>query len=712
MIAKLSLSAKFGLISLLGCALLGVTVGTAAVIQSLSASQRAAESRLSAIANERATALESYLQSIEADLLTTAHHSGTIEAIDAFSSAWNDLSRPEQTLQRLYITDNPHPTGQKENLDYASDRSRYSQVHAQYHPWFREFLRARGYYDIFLFDMDGNLIYTVFKELDYATNLTSGEYADTDLGNAFRAARNAPADSISFFDFEPYAPSHGAPASFISTPVHAENGVQVGVLVFQMPIDRLNSVMGSDTGLMETGDAYATGSDNLVRTQPRFAEEGAILTASINDRVADVITRETSGVMQGRGLGEEQELIAFERLVFQDVSWSILVTQSTNEAFAPARNLAISIIIIAALVTIAISAASVWGARRVARPLVDIAETTEAIGNGALDTRVPHLNAQDEVGELAKAVEAFRASTALRAEVEADREREVQERQSRQERVEILINGFQRTIAGIASTVSEAAANFTETSRSLTSMASASTEKARNAEQNSLAATENVQSVATATEEMSATVQEIGRQAADSSNRSVEAEGLANRSVEDVNQLAAAAKKIGEVVNIIKDIAEQTNLLALNATIEAARAGEAGKGFAIVASEVKQLASQTETATGQIADQIMSIQDATGSTAASIDEVAGQIGSLSEIAASIAGAVEEQTAATQEITQSIASAAHGTRTATGDVVSVARAIEESSASATAVASSADELSGLAEMLEREVKVFLDGVRAA
>jgi methyl-accepting chemotaxis protein len=122
------------------------------------------------------------------------------------------------TLQRLYIDDNPNPTGSKENLDFAPDGSVYSTIHAQFHPWFRQFLRERGYYDIFLFDTDGNLVYTVFEELDYATNLNTGQWRDSDLGNAFRAAVQTGAGSdLHFFDFQSYAPSHGAPAAFVST---------------------------------------------------------------------------------------------------------------------------------------------------------------------------------------------------------------------------------------------------------------------------------------------------------------------------------------------------------------------------------------------------------------------------------------------------------------------------------------------------------------
>lgn len=712
MLKRIGLSWKFGLVSLAGCVVLGLAIGSAAVFQSSLAAREAAENRLTAIAGERSNALTAYLDTIEVDLLTTAHHFGTVDAVVDFSEAWEQLNRPMADLQRLYIEGNPHPTGQKENLDAANDESRYSQLHAQYHPWFREFLRARGYYDIFLFNMQGDLVYTVFKELDYATNLLTGEYQNSDLGNAFRAARNAPAGSVSFFDFEPYAPSHGAPASFISTPIHNEAGIQVGVLVFQMPIDRLNGVMGNEDGLMDTGDAYAVGGDALVRTQPRFEEDGAILSQSMSADFISSIGNRSEGIARGLGFTSEREIAAFRTIEFKGVTWQVIVTQAVSEAFESASALAFAIALIAVFVTLSVAGLAVWLARHVAKPIVEIADVTLAIGEGELETKVPHQEGQDEVGSLARAVEAFRQSASMRSQMERERVQEEERKQERRERLEVLINGFQGTIAGIADTVSSSATEFLATSDALTDMASSSAEKARNAESNSNNATSNVEAVATAAEEMSATVQEIGRQAMVSSDRSAEAKQVADDTVSEVHALADAARRVGEVVNIIQGIAEQTNLLALNATIEAARAGEAGRGFAIVAAEVKQLASQTEQATGQISTQISSIQDASKSSSGAMEQVAGQIATLSEIATSIASAVEEQSAATQEISQNVITAARGTRSASSDVSEVTRAIEESSASASQVSSAARELSRLAELLDSEVKVFLDGVRAA
>ena len=159
----------------------------------------------------------------------------------------------------------------------------------------------------------------------------------------------------------------------------------------------------------------------------------------------------------------------------------------------------------------------------------------------------------------------------------------------------------------------------------------------------------NVQTVAAATEELSASIGEIGQQATRSSQITTKATNKAQRTDITANGLARFAEKIGEVVKLIQQIASQTNLLALNATIEAARAGEHGKGFAVVASEVKALANQTGKATEEIAAQIQSIQGATQEVVTAIRAIGTTIGEVSEIASVIAAAVEEQGAATHEM---------------------------------------------------------------
>ncbi|MFQ5535732.1 MAG: cache domain-containing protein [Sphingomonadales bacterium] len=164
----------------------------------------------------------------------------------------------------------------------AGDGSRYSAVHARHHPWFHQIQQTREYYDIFLFNAEGDLIYTVFKELDYATNFSSGEWAETDLGQVFRDAVAQPREGFQTFqDFEPYAPSNDAPASFIATPVLDADGQLLGVVAFQMPIGRINRLMGNRAGMGETGEAYLVGPDFLMRSDSRFSEKSTILVRKV-----------------------------------------------------------------------------------------------------------------------------------------------------------------------------------------------------------------------------------------------------------------------------------------------------------------------------------------------------------------------------------------------------------------------------------------------
>ena len=713
MFNRLNLSLKFGLISMAGCLSLGIALGVAASIQGGNAAREATEQRLSAIALERENALVDYMEQIGDDLRTTATNPNTVTALADFHDGFDALNgAPAQRLQQLYIEDNPNPTGQKENLDQAPDGSRYSQAHGRHHPWFRQLLRARGYYDIFLFDGDGNLVYTVFKELDYATNLNTGPYRDTDLGNAFRAAMAGGDSETHFFDFQPYAPSHGAPASFIATPVLDASGARVGALVFQMPIDRLNHVMGSETGLLETGDAYAFGADGLMRTAPRFGSADSILTDAVPSGLLDAAATGEALFARMRGFHDEDSYLFLAPTDVAGVRWNLVVSQSVDEALAASRQTQLISFLLTAGLTVLIGLAGLFMANRIAQPIRRITDITARIGDGDLDQDVPSQSAGDEVGELARTVETFRLALVEKRELDTHQADIDASNAKRQEKLEVLISGFQRTIAGIAETVSNSATEFTATANALTQMSSTTTHQAQSASHSAASATGNVESVAAATEEMTATVAEIGRRAAQSTSAAATAEQEANRTVSEVQDLSRAAQRIGDVIALIQQIAEQTNLLALNATIEAARAGEAGKGFAIVAQEVKQLASQTDAATGEIAEQIHSIQAATETSANAINSVAGAIGDLNEIATSIAGAVEEQTAATREIAGNIQTAASSTRSVSNDISDVARAIEDASASATQVLGASEELSGLAEMLDREVNVFLNGVRAA
>jgi methyl-accepting chemotaxis protein len=222
----------------------------------------------------------------------------------------------------------------------------------------------------------------------------------------------------------------------------------------------------------------------------------------------------------------------------------------------------------------------------------------------------------------------------------------------------------------------------------------------------------NIQSVASATEELSASVGEIGRRVHESNKIAEAAVVQAQQTDERIGKLSRAAQQIGDVVKLITAIAEQTNLLALNATIEAARAGDAGRGFAVVASEVKSLASQTAKATDEISNHIAGMQQATEESVAAIKEIGTTIGQISTISSSIAGAVEQQGAATHEIARNVQNVAAGTQEAAANILKVDRGATETGSASEQVLSSARSLSGESARLRAELDRFMANIRAA
>jgi methyl-accepting chemotaxis protein len=211
----------------------------------------------------------------------------------------------------------------------------------------------------------------------------------------------------------------------------------------------------------------------------------------------------------------------------------------------------------------------------------------------------------------------------------------------------------------------------------------------------------SIQTVASAAEEMTASIREIAKNAENAATVATTAVKVAGDAKGTVANLGESSAEIGQVIKVITSIAQQTNLLALNATIEAARAGEAGKGFAVVANEVKELAKETARATEDIGQKIEAIQNDTRGAVDAIGEIGDIIDNINEIQTTIASAVEEQTATTNEIARSVTEAAGGANGIASDVTEVAdaatstqRGAEESLQSASSLASMATELKRL------------------
>ena len=598
-----------------------VSVGVVAVsltgafsyFSSSKALQQEVEVKLTAVVGDRQIALSSWLKNVEVDLSLQAKNPIIRQALMAFMSGWDGLKENQkEKLQKHYITDNPNKTGEKDKLDAAKDGSKYSISHAQYHPYIRSFLHERNYYDIFLFDPKGNLVYSVFKELDYATNLVTGEWAKSDLGKAFRAARDKPkAGSKTFFDFKPYGPSHGAPASFISTPLLDMFGGLQGVLVFQLPTGKLNVLMQKKVGLGETGESYVVGSDYLMRSDSRFSKQPTSLKKKIDTKQVRLALKGKSGLLTGIDADGAKVIATYKPISFFGTNWAIIAEQTTAEATASIISMRNKLLIGSGLGIVLIGLIGFLTGRGIAGPIAQMTNAMGQLAKGDNSVNIPGMDRTDEIGEMAVAVKSFREAAIQKIADEEQKAGEQRERDGQRSRMDNVTAQFSTNVQGMIETVASASAELEATAQSMSGISEQTSNQAAQAASASEQTSSNVQSVASATEEMTSTIGEISQQVAQASDASRQAVTEVGNTSEQMGALAQTANKIGEVVELISGIAEQTNLLALNATIESARAGEAGKGFAVVAGEVKQLASQTAKATSEISQQISDIQIAT-----------------------------------------------------------------------------------------------------
>jgi|GEM_PF-4615032 len=363
-------------------------------------------------------------------------------------------------------------------------------------------------------------------------------------------------------------------------------------------------------------------------------------------------------------------------------------------------------------VCLVLLAVSIWFAsHKISTPLVNMVDAMEQLSQGDLEVSVPE-NQKDEIGSMASALLVFKESLIetkrMAEELDMERERIAAEQQEARNK---LANEFESNVGEVVTTVATSSSQLQSTARNMNEIASSNQERAGNATQAATNATTNVHTVASAAEELSNSINEIARQVAESSTMASQAAAQAGTTNDTMKELAEAANKIGQVINLITDIAEQTNLLALNATIEAARAGEAGKGFAVVASEVKNLANQTASATDEIASHIKTIQATTDNAVEAIDEVSTMIDHMNEVSSAIAAAVEEQGAATQEIATNVESAAHSTQDASSDMEEVTRSAKRNGEVSMEVLSAAEGMSAQSDILRTEVDKFLEQVRA-
>ncbi len=379
-------------------------------------------------------------------------------------------------------------------------------------------------------------------------------------------------------------------------------------------------------------------------------------------------------------------------------------------------------------------------ANSITTPLLGIQQNMQETSKGNLEGKILYTDFGSEIGMMANNILGFQEAAIHQKELEEDaraadilsreqqkkteaekqkqqqeaiaRERqEMEQREKRSEQMEALIKDFDTNISSALQGMSATSGQLISSSDRMSGIAEQTGANSTAAAAAAEESTTNINTVAAASEEMTASVGEISRQLAQSTEITMRAVQQADETQETMKSLSKTTTFIADVVKLINDIAEQTNLLALNATIEAARAGEAGKGFAVVASEVKALATQTSNATGEISEHVTAVQNSSQEAVTAVEDIRNIIAETNDIATSISTAVEEQNAATSEIARNVQEAAQGSQEVTTVIVDVSSGARETQEISNDVNSAANEVNENTQSISNVVDNFLTGIRA-
>jgi methyl-accepting chemotaxis protein len=716
------------------------------------------------VSDEKMAELATELRTYYTNEFTEEYKSRNDGNLPPSTEQFAQLTPDAQYLQYLYVRNNPNPLGQKENLDKATDNSRYTKMHGVFHPVVRNYLRKFGYYDVFLAELDtGNVVYTVFKELDFTTSLRTGRYAETNIGRAFRMAAEATSkDDVFFVDYENYLPSYEDPAGFVAAPIF-DGEKKIGVAIFQVPIDKVQAIMAERTGLGRTGETYAVGPDKLFRNDSRFLTELGVKSTIINPKVR-VETKASEEALAGK---EGYEIIPDYRgtpvlsswgpmTVYSGVEgksepirWGLMSEIDLAEVREPisATGMAQNASVIVGFAALFGLTVSLWFARGITRQAESITNMLGMIGIGDFDARADIVT-RDELGDVAIALNAMCDNTLTLIQSR-------EERDSIQTSVDSLMGDMNRIAAGdlsieaevdeniigaiagsvnymtgqlreivhqvhsATSAVTDGALEIRETTEELSRGNEAQADRIVEASERIQAMTNSIRKVTSQTME-SVKVAEHARENASQGYRVVSetVEGMqrirnqVQETSKRIKRLGESSQEIGEIVQLISDIADRTSILALNASIQAAMAGDAGQGFAVVAEEVERLAERCNDATKQIATLIKAIQTETSEAIADMEESTREVVDGSKLAQQAGQTLASIDSTSQQLAELIRGVSQSAESQVRDAQEVAETMTEISATTLQAAhgsrnaaESVSRLASLASDLRQSVAQF-------
>ncbi|MEX0305513.1 MAG: methyl-accepting chemotaxis protein [Leisingera sp.] len=648
-----------------------------------------AEVFMQSMVRDRELALQSYLEGIDAAILTIASVPSTAKAMQDLSVTWTTRGAAGQSeVQNLSM--------------FASAASPYDLHFERNHPAFQKIMERMGFYDVFLISPEGDVVFSVTKESDYATNMVSGPYSGTGLAKAFQMAHSGEAQRVYFSDIESYAPSAGAPAAFAATRITDENGRYAGVFALQVAIDEIAKITTNFEGDLSTLDVYLIGKDFKARTPSRLDGGHEVLEELPHlPHIESAFSGSAPQQGDADSHGDHAEVFhpSVEKedgrsvaavtgpVSYRNLHWAVVAELDREEILAPAARQRQIMLLVSLSCAAAVSLLGWLFARSITQPINRICAHMEAVSAGDLDTRVEAASRNDEIGKIGKTLVSMQADL-KQARLAEERRNELQQQQ--QFVVESLSAGLVRLSAGDFShpiteafpkdheqlrqdynltleTLNETVQQVVEAAGSIRNGAAEISQASDDLSHRTESQAATLEQTAAALDELTASVTDAAEGARRVEATMEEARSEAETSdtvvqsaVSAMTEIEQSSNHISQIISVIDDIAFQTNLLALNAGVEAARAGESGKGFAVVASEVRALAQRSSDAAMEIktlisdsSQQVERGVDLVGRAGEALQSIVERVTHISQLVSGIAEGAARQSTGLNEINSGV-----------------------------------------------------------
>ena len=646
--AKLSLSLKLIISFLLTGIIPAVTISVVTFNNNATAIRTEAKNKLVAIREAKAFQLEELFHTMSSQVSALAQNKFTVEAIKGFNksyesyqneqskdlasskaklisyyketfakkyeaengglkfkefnSTFGKLSDNQILLQDIFISSNSHAVGEKDKLLNLGSESSYNKDHLRYHETFQTYLYKFGFYDIFLISEEtGEVVYSVFKELDFATNLKTGPYSKSGLAQAYLRSMKLKKGDSALTEMTKYYPSYDAPAQFISSPIY-DGAKRVGHLVFQIPVQKINDILTGmnqwkKQGQGDSGETYIIAKDKSMRSISRFivddkngffelmkkiktpeskikymkAKNTTAIEGYVDTKGADLVTKGQSGAQIFPDYRGVNVLSAFRPLEINGLNWYVLSEMDEDEALASLYSLETLVFILIAASIVIILISSFFLAKGISNSIIKM---TEDLG--------------------------------------------------------VSVAKFLETASGISKQSGQLSEATTEQAASLQESSSSINEISAMVEKSSNTAAETLKLSNLTSDKAKMGKESVSQVKGAIENIHVNNESLIDSIEKNNEEISGIIKVINEIADktkVINDIVFQTKLLSFNASVEAARAGEHGKGFTVVAEEVGALAQMSGKASGEISELLDS---STKQVKAIVENSKGKMSTLTE----------------------------------------------------------------------------------